>query len=49
MAEQMKPSGVSWIGDIPFDWNIGKVRFETKIRAEKGCSHDARCLHAYRN
>ena len=36
MAEQMKPSGVSWIGDIPFDWNIGKVRFETKIRAEKG-------------
>lgn len=37
MAEQMKPSGVSWIGDIPFDWNIGKVRFETKIRAEKGC------------
>lgn len=29
MAEQMKPSGVEWIGDIPSEWNITKVKYRT--------------------
>lgn len=36
MSEQMKPSGIDWIGDIPIDWKIGKVRFVTALRGEKG-------------
>lgn len=36
MSEQMKPSGIDWIGDIPIDWEIGKVRFVTALRGEKG-------------
>lgn len=34
MAEQMKPSGIDWIGDIPNEWGITKVRFVTKLRSE---------------
>ena len=26
MMEQMKPSGIDWIGDIPSKWNIGKIK-----------------------
>ena len=26
MAEQMKPSGIDWIGDIPSSWEINKVK-----------------------
>lgn len=40
MAEQMKASGVVWIGDIPESWRIGKVRFETTLRGEKGYYSD---------
>lgn len=29
MAEQMKPSGIDWIGDIPNEWNITKVKYRT--------------------
>lgn len=36
MAEQMKPSGVDWIGEIPSEWNITKVRFVTELRSEQG-------------
>ena len=36
MAEQMKPSGIDWIGDIPDKWDITKVRFVTKLRSEQG-------------
>ena len=36
MAEQMKPSGIDWIGDIPNEWGITKVRFVTKLRSEQG-------------
>ncbi len=36
MAEQMKPSGIDWIGDIPDEWDITKVRFVTKLRSEQG-------------
>ena len=27
MAEQMKPSGIDWIGDIPSSWEINKVKY----------------------
>lgn len=27
MAEQMKPSGIDWIGDIPINWKCSKVKF----------------------
>lgn len=27
MAERMKPSGISWIGDIPASWKRSKVKF----------------------
>ena len=36
MAEKMKPSGIDWIGDIPNEWGITKVRFVTKLRSEQG-------------
>ena len=36
MAEQMKPSGIDWIGDIPNEWGVTKVRFVTKLRSEQG-------------
>ena len=29
MTEQMKPSGIDWIGDIPNEWNITKVKYRT--------------------
>lgn len=32
----MKPSGIDWIGDIPDEWDITKVRFVTKLRSEQG-------------
>lgn len=42
MTEKMKPSGIAWIGDIPVEWNLTKVRFATKVRSEKGyyCAED---------
>ena len=27
MAEQMKPSGIDWIKDIPSSWEINKVKY----------------------
>jgi type I restriction enzyme S subunit len=32
----MKASGVDWIGDIPSDWALKKIRFATTIRTEVG-------------
>lgn len=29
MAEQMKPSGIDWIGDVPNEWDITKVKYRT--------------------
>lgn len=26
MAREMKDSGVAWIGEIPVEWEIGKVK-----------------------
>lgn len=36
MTEKMKPSGIDWIGEIPNEWGITKVRFVTKLRSEQG-------------
>ncbi len=36
MTEQMKYSGISWIGDIPNSWNLSKIRFSTQLRTDKG-------------
>lgn len=27
MAEQMKPTGIDWIGDIPVSWSISRLKF----------------------
>jgi type I restriction enzyme S subunit len=27
MSAKMKPSGIKWIGDIPAEWNIGRVKY----------------------
>ena len=29
MAEKMKPSGIDWIGDVPNEWDITKVKYRT--------------------
>ena len=26
MAREMKDSGIEWIGEIPADWNIGRIK-----------------------
>lgn len=32
---QMKDSGIEWIGDIPADWNIEKIKWLFELRNEK--------------
>lgn len=27
MSEQMKPSGIDWIGDVPQSWNLLKLKY----------------------
>lgn len=27
MAEQMKPSGIDWIGDVPANWYMIKLKY----------------------
>lgn len=34
MAEQMKPSGIDWIGDMPSSWALTKIRYSTALRTE---------------
>lgn len=31
MTEQMKPSGIVWVGDIPTNWEITKLKYSTDI------------------
>lgn len=31
MTEKMKPSGITWIGDIPYDWQVKKIKYYTDI------------------
>lgn len=36
MKENMKPSGIEWIGDIPESWDLNKIRYTTELRNETG-------------
>lgn len=33
---EMKDSGIEWIGNIPKEWGISKLRYFVKVRSEKG-------------
>jgi type I restriction enzyme S subunit len=32
----MNPSGIDWIGDIPAEWGVKKLRYATALRSESG-------------
>ena len=36
MTEQMKPSGIERIGDIPHDWEISKIKYNVLIPVTDG-------------
>lgn len=36
MTEQMKPSGVVWMGDIPQNWNIKRVKYLASLKGRIG-------------
>lgn len=36
MTEKMKPSGIAWIGDIPQDWNIKRVKYLASLKGRIG-------------
>lgn len=36
MTEKMKPSGIAWIGDIPHDWNIKRVKYLASLKGRIG-------------
>jgi type I restriction enzyme S subunit len=36
MTNNTKPSGTDWIGDIPAEWDIKKLRYAAKLRVESG-------------
>lgn len=36
MAEQMKPSGIEWIGDIPQSWNLLKLKYFSYLKGRIG-------------
>jgi type I restriction enzyme S subunit len=36
MSDAMKSSGIDWIGNIPADWQLCKLRFATVVRTESG-------------
>ena len=36
MTEKMKPSGIVWIGDIPQDWNIKRVKYLASLKGRIG-------------
>lgn len=36
MIEQMKPSGIDWIGDVPQSWIVSKVKYNTIIPLTDG-------------
>lgn len=35
MAEQMKPSGIDWIGDIPNNWETSRIKYHYQISLGK--------------
>ena len=36
MTEQMKPSGIAWIGDIPESWNTKRVKYVATLKGRIG-------------
>lgn len=36
MINPMKDSGVEWIGEIPYDWQISKIKYTTKLNGRIG-------------
>lgn len=47
-ARTMKDSGVEWLGDIPADWEIHKLKHSIEWKSEKG-QPDATVLSLYRD
>ena len=48
MGRQMKDSGVEWIGDIPADWEVSRVKLSVRWKSIKG-QPDATVLSLYRD
>ena len=40
LVRQMKDSGIAWVGDIPQDWDIGRIGGLYRIRNEKVSDKD---------
>jgi len=36
MAEQMKPSGIDWIGEIPCSWNFKRIKYLAQLKGRIG-------------
>ena len=36
MAEQIKPSNINWIGDIPIDWQIKRIKYLSSLKGRIG-------------
>ena len=36
MMEQMKPSGIDWIGEIPRSWNIKRIKYLAQLKGRIG-------------
>ena len=36
MAEQMKTSGIDWIGEIPCSWNIKRIKYLAQLKGRIG-------------
>lgn len=36
MSEQMKPSGIDWIGDIPAHWNLKRLKYLSTLKGRIG-------------
>ena len=36
MIEQMKPSGIDWIGDVPFSWKMLKLKYFSYLKGRIG-------------
>ena len=36
MVEQMKPSGIDWIGDIPQSWKLKRIKYLSTLKGRIG-------------
>ena len=39
MAREMKDSGIEWIGDIPMDWGISRIKYVSIFQPVCDTSH----------